>query len=125
VTGSRAPSTESLVYDTTGGGRRLVAAMYMLAPGTPLTAVPDIGGALVQWHIHDNLCFSPSGYVQGLTDAAGHCPAGQLKPTPAPMVHVWIAKNACGPFAALEGIGGGRIAAGQTRLCDHLHGSTS
>jgi hypothetical protein len=116
---------ESLVYDTTGGGRRLVAAMYMLAPGTPLADVPDVGGALVQWHIHDNLCFSPSGYVQGITDAAGRCPAGQVKPVPAPMVHVWITKNPCGPFAALEGVAGGRIAAGQTRLCDHLHGSTS
>ena len=116
---------ESLVYDTSSGGRRLVAAMYMLAPGTPLSAVPDIGGALVQWHVHDNLCFSPSGFVQGITNAAGACPAGQLKPTPAPMVHVWITKNACGPFAALEGIGGGTIAAGQTRLCDHLHGSAS
>jgi len=116
---------ESLVYDTSGGGRRLVAAMYMLAPGTPLADVPDIGGALVQWHIHDNLCFSPTGYVQGITDASGACPAGQIKPTPTPMVHVWITKNACGPFAALEGIGAGTIAPGQTRLCDHSHGSTS
>jgi len=115
---------ESLVYDTTGGGRRLVAAMYMLTPGTPLSAVPDIGGALVQWHIHDNLCFSPAGFVQGITDAAGRCPSGQVKPTPTPMVHVWIVRNRCGPFAALEGIGGGTIASGQTRLCDHLHGST-
>jgi hypothetical protein len=114
---------ESLVYDTKGGGRRLVAAMYMLKPGTSLAAVPDAGGALIQWHIHDNLCFSPSGFVQGLTDAAGACPAGQVKPLPAPMVHVWITKQPCGPFAALEGIGGGRIAEGQTRLCDHLHGS--
>ena len=114
---------ESLVYDTSGGGHRLVAAMYMLAPGTPLSDVPDIGGALVQWHIHDNLCFSPTGFVQGITNAAGACPAGQLKPTPAPMVHVWITKNACGPFAALEGIGGGSILPGQTRLCDHVHGS--
>lgn len=116
---------ESLVYDTSGGGRRLVAAMYMLAPGTPLADVPDVGGALVQWHIHDNLCFSPTGYVQGITDASGACPAGQIKPTPTPMVHVWITKNACGPFAALEGIGAGTIAPGQTRLCDHSHGSTS
>ena len=115
---------ESLVYDTRGGGRRLVAAMYMLAPGTPLADVPDVGGALVQWHIHDNLCFSAAGFVQGVTNAAGACPAGLLKPTPAPMVHVWITKHACGPFAALEGIAGGSIAAGQTRLCDHLHGST-
>jgi hypothetical protein len=116
---------ESLVYDTSHGGRKLVAAMYMLAPGTPLTDVPKIGGALVQWHIHDNLCYSRSGLVQGITNAAGQCPAGLVKPVPTPMVHVWITKNPCGPFAALEGIGGGSIAAGQTRLCDHLHGSTA
>lgn len=48
-----------------------------------------------------------------------------MKPTPTPMVHVWITKNPCGPFAALEGIGGGTIAPGQTRLCDHLHGTGS
>ena len=30
-----------------------------------------------------------------------------------------------GLFAALEGIGAGSIAPGQTRLCDHLHGSTA
>ena len=116
---------ESLVYDTTGGGRKLVAAMYMLKPGTSLSDVPDIGGKLIQWHIHDNLCFTPSGVVRGITNAAGACPAGLVKPLPAPMVHVWITKNPCGPFAALEGIGGGRIADGQTRLCDHQHGSTS
>ena len=39
------------------------------------------------------------------------------------MIHVWIRKHPCGPFAALEGIGGGTIAAGETRLCDTAHGS--
>ena len=116
---------ESLVYDTSKGGRTLVAAMYMLAPGTPLTQVPDVGGALVQWHIHDNLCYSLSGQVRGLTNAAGQCPAGLVKPVPTPMVHVWITKHSCGPFAALEGIGAGSIAPGQPRLCDHLHGSAA
>jgi hypothetical protein len=114
---------ESLVYDTTGGGRRLEAAMYMLATGTPLTKVPDVGGALVQWHTHENLCYTKDGLVRGITDASGTCPAGLFKPQPTPMVHVWITKNACGPFAALEGIGGGHIAEGQTKLCDHAHGS--
>jgi hypothetical protein len=113
---------ESLVYDTSGGGRRLVAAMYMLAPGTPLDAVPDLGGDLVQWHTHEDLCFSPEGYVQGLTDASGGCPPGQVRPVPSPMVHVWIEPHECGPFAALEGVAGGRIPDGQTRLCDHAHG---
>ncbi len=116
---------ESLVYDTTGGKRALVAAMYMVAPGTSLSDVPDVGGALVQWHIHDNLCYSPEGLVRGVTDAAGACPAGLVKPVPTPMVHVWVTPHACGPFAALEGIAGGSIAAGQTRLCDHLHGASA
>jgi hypothetical protein len=114
---------ESLVYDTKNGKHTLVAAMYMVAPGTPLSAVPDVGGALVQWHIHDNLCYSPEGQVRGVTDATGACPAGLVKPVPTPMVHVWITPHRCGPFAALEGIAGGSIAAGQTRLCDHVHGA--
>ena len=49
---------ESLVYDTTDGGRKLVAAMYMLKKGTPLDQVPNIGGALMQWHTHENLCYN-------------------------------------------------------------------
>ena len=35
------------MYDTTEGGRKLVAAMYMVKPGTPLDAVPDIGGGRI------------------------------------------------------------------------------
>jgi hypothetical protein len=38
------------------------------------------------------------------------------------MIHVWIRKHECGPFAALEGIGGGQIKDGETKLCDHAHG---
>ena len=114
---------ESLVYDTTGGGRRLVAAMYMLQRGTPLDEVPDFGGDLVQWHTHENLCYSPEGYVQGVTDAQGNCKPGQVKPVPTPMVHVWVEPHRCGPFAALEGVAGGRIPDGEERLCDHGHGA--
>ena len=40
-----------------------------------------------------------------------------------PMIHVWITPHRCGPFAALEGVGGGQIAEGEARLCDHAHGS--
>ena len=115
---------ESLVYDTSKGGRTLVAAMYMVAPGTPLSKVPDIGGALMQWHVHENLCYFPNGMVAALTRSDGTCPAGLVKPVPTPMIHVWITPNRCGPFAALEGVGGGQIAAGQARLCDHVHGSS-
>ncbi len=114
---------ESLVYDTTEGGRKLVAAMFMVKPGTPLDAVPDIGGSLTQWHVHDNLCYNAQGRVAGLTDSAGKCAPGLIKPVETPMIHVWIEPHRCGPFAALEGIGGGRIPEGETKLCDHAHGA--
>jgi hypothetical protein len=118
---------ESLMYDTTGGGRRLVAAMYMAAPGTPLEQVPELGGALTQWHIHDNLCFADRGdgagpRVAGLTNADGTCAPGLIQFPHTPMIHVWIEPHPCGPFAALEGVGGGQIAEGETRLCDTAHG---
>lgn len=114
---------ESLVYDTTSGERRLVAAMYMVDEGTPLEDVPDYGGALMQWHIHDNLCYNAEGKVRGLTDAEGNCAEGLVKPVPTPMIHVWIEPHPCGPFAALEGIGGGQVKEGEEVLCDHAHGA--
>lgn len=114
---------ESLVYDTSGGGRRLVAAMYMTKPGTPLDEVPEVGGALMQWHVHDNLCYNPEGRVAGITNDDGECPQGLVKPEETPMIHVWIESHPCGPFAALEGIGGGRIPEGEDRLCDTDHGA--
>jgi hypothetical protein len=114
---------ESLVYDTTSGERRLVAAMYMVDEGTPLEEVPDYGGALMQWHVHDNLCYNAEGQVRGLTDEAGNCAAGLTKPVPTPMIHVWIEPHPCGPFAALEGIAGGTVPEGEEVLCDHAHGA--
>lgn len=116
---------EALVYDTSGGGRRLVAAMYMLDRGTPLDQVPPFGGGLVQWHTHEDLCFGPDGRVRGLIDAARGCPTGLAKPVPTPMVHVWIEAHRCGPFAALDGVAGGRIPDGEARFCDHAHGTAS
>ncbi|MCU1427192.1 MAG: hypothetical protein JWL83_1192 [Actinomycetia bacterium] len=115
---------ESLVYEPDGkGGKRLAAAMFMMAPGTTLAQVPDIGGKLTQWHIHNNLCFTTDGHVAGLTSGNGSCAAPLVKGTQAPMIHVWIRPHPCGPFAALEGIGGGQIADGQARLCDTAHGA--
>ena len=114
---------ESLVYNTEGGGKRLVAAMYMLKRGTPMAEVPELGGPLMQWHTHENLCYRPDGKLGGLTNAAGECRPGLIKPVPTPMIHVWIEPHKCGPFAALEGIGGGTIAEGEEVLCDHAHGA--
>ncbi len=123
---------ESLVYqvDRATGTRTLVSAMYMLPTSYTLDTVPEIGGPLMQWHIHDNLCmsgdpdqgeFAPR--VVGLTDAQGTCRFG-VKLAPSPMVHVWVIKHACGPFASLEGVGAGQVADGQSRLCDHAHGDS-
>ena len=113
---------ESLVYQTEKGQRKLVAAMFMLPPNATLADVPDTGGALMQWHIHDNLCFNAEGRVAGLRAPGGPCPSGLFVGGENPMIHVWITSHPCGPFAALEGIAGGTIADGEARLCDHAHG---
>jgi hypothetical protein len=113
---------ESLVYDTSVSPKRLAAAMFMLNPGDTLADVPELGGKLTQWHVHDNLCFAGP-RVAGLTDAEGNCRPGTTKGQETPMIHVWIEPHPCGPFAALEGIAGGTIAEGETRLCDHAHGA--
>jgi hypothetical protein len=116
---------ESLVYQPQAdGSRKLVAAMFMLGSGTTLDDVPDIGGKLTQWHIHNNLCFTEGGQVAGLTNGSGGCNAPLVKGPEMPMIHVWIQPHPCGPFAALEGIGGGQIKEGEERLCDHAHGAS-
>jgi hypothetical protein len=114
---------ESLVFDTTVTPKKLVAAMYMAKPGITLDGVPDIGGPLTQWHIHNTLCFTAEGKVGGLTQPDGSCKAPLFKGPETPMIHVWIEPHQCGPFAALEGIGGGQIKEGETVACDHQHGT--
>jgi hypothetical protein len=120
---------ESLVYEPQpDGSKKLVSAMYMLSTDVALEDAPDIGGALMQWHIHDNLCYTTdpeAPKVVGLTSPDGTCPNGLVKHEPAPMIHVWITPQKCGPFASLEGAGAGQIVAGEERLCDHQHGSAS
>ncbi|MGD9704764.1 MAG: hypothetical protein AB7Q42_23860 [Acidimicrobiia bacterium] len=117
---------ESLVYEVRNGKRTLVSAMFMLPTGSTLDTVPQIGGKLIQWHIHDDLCFTPivdgQARVIGLTDGQGNCSVG-VKLTPVPMIHVWITPHRCGPFAALEGVGAGQVKEGEEHACDHLHGA--
>lgn len=113
---------ESLVYEVKGDRKTLVSAMFMLEPGDTLDTVPDIGGPLTQWHIHDNLCFA-NGRVVGLTNAAGECTRGEKSANPVPMIHVWITPHPCGPFAALEGVAAGQVKPGEEHLCDHAHGA--
>lgn len=113
---------ESLVYDTTVSPKKLVAAMYMATPGTTLDTVPDIGGALTQWHIHNNLCFNGQGQVAGLTQSDGSCRPPLVKGEELPMIHAWIESRPCGPFSALEGIGAGQVKPGDTKACNAIHG---
>jgi hypothetical protein len=119
---------ESLVYEFPNGTPKLVAAMYILPLGSRFTDVPDVGGALTQWHVHNNLCLvdNPADplakIISGLVAVDEACPPGSSKAS-VPMLHVWIVSNPCGPFAALEGIGAGQVPDGQTRLCDTLHSS--
>ena len=117
---------ESLVYEVRGDERTLVSAMFMLPTGSTLDTTPDMGGALMQWHIHDNLCFTPlvdgQARVISVTDGQGNCRIGE-KFTPVPMIHVWITPHRCGPFAALEGVGAGQVKEGEEHACDHLHGA--
>ena len=118
---------ESLVYNTRVSPPKLEAAMFMLSLGQRFSDIPPLfTGPLTQWHVHNNLCFRDLGgnpdqqVVAGLTDGNGNCPAGEEKSVPVPMIHVWIVKNPCGPFAALEGIGAGQTESG-TRNCDSAH----
>jgi hypothetical protein len=117
---------ESLVFDTSGEEKKLVSAMFFAERGTTLDDVPEIGGPLTQWHIHDDLCFTddPSApRIAGVTSVGSSCRAPLKKFEPVPMIHVWIVGHPCGPFAALEGVGAGQIKDGEERLCDTAHGA--
>ena len=110
---------ESLVYAVDGDRRTLVPAMF-IAQKTSVDdpALLDYGGALMTWHNHENLCWSldESGTptVVEVTDASGDCAAGSVNVGgDNPTVHVWIAPNECGPFAALEGHGAGQAGDGE------------
>jgi hypothetical protein len=120
---------ESLVYRVRPGKpRELQAVMFMLSKGSKLADAPDIGGKLTQWHIHDNLCFTPdpaAPRVAGLTNVSGQCNPPLVKGASVPMIHVWIVPNPCGPFSALDGLGAGQVAPGEVKQCDHVHGSGS
>lgn len=117
---------ESLVYEPQNDGtKKLVSAMFMLNKGSTLDDVPDLGGELTQWHIHDDLCFTDdpvSPRISGITSVGGTCRAPSVKFAPVPMIHVWITKHPCGPFASLEGVGAGQVKPGETRKCDDAHG---
>lgn len=120
---------ESLVYRVDGTDRTLVSAMY-IARGKKVDDpdLVDYGGPLMQWHVHDNLCWTLGAngpVVAGVTDESGSCPPNSVNPGAGnPMVHVWITPHECGPFAALEGHGAGQTTpttGRRTDTCAHDH----
>ena len=118
---------ESLVYQPQpDGSKKLVSAMYMLPDDMALEDVPDYGGTLMQWHIHDDLCLTAdpvAPQVGSDTGPDGTCRPPLVKVGDWAMIHVWIVPHECGPFASLEGGGAGSILEGEQRWCDHAHGS--
>jgi hypothetical protein len=110
-------SPESIVYKVYGDTRILVSAMYMANIDTPIDdpELTDYAGRLMQWHIHDNLCWSLGDglrpFISGITDENDECPAGSRRAdVRIPMVHVWVVPHPCGPFAAVEGLAEGQAA---------------
>ncbi len=99
--------------------------MFMLPTGETLENVPDIGGPLTQWHVHEDLCFTDDDdapQVAGLSPVDEPCREPLVRLAAVPMIHVWIVANPCGPFAALSGVGAGQIEDGALRLCDTTNG---
>lgn len=93
---------ESLVYKVhPGGSRELTTVMYILPAGSTMDDVPDIAGNLTLWHDHDNLCFDDNGRIAGIARGGRCVPSGELVQT-APMLHVWVKPNDCGPFAGTD-----------------------
>jgi len=116
------------VYETLNGTQQIAAAMYMLPFGSRFTDAPNVGGALTQWHVHQDLCLTDDPTAKtlaGFVTVNGKCRPGTSKAGGMPMLHVWVVPNPCGPFAALEGVGAGQVPAGQTRLCDTAHGEAA
>ncbi|MEI6571496.1 MAG: hypothetical protein WCO36_08715 [Actinomycetes bacterium] len=87
----------------------LGSAMYILNNGKTMADVPEIAGAFTTWHDHQNLCWEGLQVVGLLVN--GTCTRGTFRPT-APMLHVWMTPQACGPFTGIEGFGG---------TCVHSH----
>jgi hypothetical protein len=113
---------EAIVYKVDGEKRILQAFMFMADPGVRLDdpELTGFAGRLVEWHNHSNLCGvrkedDPVGKVAGLKTPSGGClvpgatddfgldipGAGIVAVGSFSMTHVWIAPNACGPFAAV------------------------
>ncbi len=106
---------ESLVLAVGADGTKTVAsAMYILESGSTMADVPDIAGELTVWHDHQNLCWKDD-RIAGVVRSGRCVPGGELRAT-APMLHVWLTPQTCGPFSGIEGHG-----QTSTESCGHGH----
>lgn len=121
---------ESLVYTVVGERRILAGVMFIASPRpTDDPTLTDFAGGLMTWHNHGNLCWDLVDgrlSVIGVVDeSTGTCARGINAGGEVPMVHVWITKHDCGPFAALEGQGAGQAAVAEEDRVDmcreHTH----
>jgi hypothetical protein len=78
----------------------VVAATYVLNPGTALADAPPIAGEGTPWRAHDGRCREGERVV-AVAGADGSCPRGQVLIGP-PRLLVWLVAPACGPFSPLD-----------------------
>jgi hypothetical protein len=93
---------ENLIYGMGPDGPVLIGVMYE-TEGLRNDA-PATGGAALDWHRHEQVCFSltPPG-LAGLVDPYGNCPVGSLAmPTTNSMMHVWTIESAPTRFGDLD-----------------------
>lgn len=117
---------ESLLFsvDLFTGEHKLVAVMYMLGAEWVDKPLPTIGGELIPWHAHLDVCatITAEDGVNALmnVDPSGGCTIG-TKIAAHPMMHVWIVPNPCGPFADSSAIDSTNRLKGKV-ACDRSHG---
>ena len=108
------------------GQQVAVAAMYMLPFDSTFADVPDVGGALTQWHVHRDPVPHRKSHPQDPLRSdlrERRLPARDEQSRQHPDAARLDRPQPCGPFAALEGIGAGQVPPGQTRNCDTRNAS--
>jgi hypothetical protein len=121
---------ESLMYRVEKNGDRVLeAAMFMLPLRYRLYSLPDFGGRLMQFHAHNNLCFTDTAHpryarLAYLSGGIETCPGSLVMLFTNAMVHVWIRPTRCGPFAAIAFLPVATQGNERPR-CDDQHGSHS
>lgn len=117
---------ESLLYsvDLFTEEHKLVAIMYMLGAEWVDKPLPSIGGELIPWHAHLDVCatITPEDGVNAIASIGDSedCAIGS-RVEAHPMMHVWVVPHPCGPFADSSAINSTNRLKGKV-ACDKSHG---